>query len=71
MQPKVYYEYLQVNDAALFTAICLPQGNGPFPTVIFRNPYVDETEHQEESEICAKLARDHESFLSNAAATMF
>lgn len=70
MQPKVYHEYLQVNDAALFTAICLPQGNGPFPTVIFRNPYVDETERQEESEICAKLARDHESFLSNGYAVV-
>ena len=35
---KVFFNYLEINDAKLFTVICLPMEFGKFPTVIMRTP---------------------------------
>ena len=49
-----YCRYLTVNNAELFTIVCLPDPCGKYPTVIYRNPYVDLDENLSEDEICAK-----------------
>lgn len=36
-----YYEYIESEGNKLFTAICLPERKGKFPTVIYRCPYED------------------------------
>ena len=48
----VYHEFLNYNDADLFTVVCLPEKSGTFPTVIYRTPYVDDTVSQPVEEIC-------------------
>lgn len=52
---KAYYNYLEFNNAELFTMVFLPEEQGKFPTVIMRKPYVDETEDMSEEDICEKL----------------
>ena len=34
--------YLPVDGAELFTVVCLPEGSGKYPTVIYRSPYMDQ-----------------------------
>ena len=68
---KNYYQYLQVNNADLFTAICLPEKSGSYPTVIFRSPYVDYAEDLSEDEIVSQLAETHKSFIENGYAVVY
>ena len=48
MSIKAYYEYINSHGADLFTVILLPDGEGAFPTVIVRTPYVDWLESKTE-----------------------
>lgn len=48
MQYKAYSEYVISNEINLFTVVLLPQGEGKFPTVIVRTPYVDWLEEKAE-----------------------
>ena len=67
----VYYKYLEINGAELFTVVCLPQSCGTFPTVIYRNPYVDAAEQQTEGEICTDKLREYKSWLDHGYAVVF
>ena len=66
-----FYRYLEVNNAKFFTAVCLPEGNGSYPTVIFRSPYVDYAEELTENEIVARIAEEHKSFIENGYAIVY
>lgn len=66
-----YYEYLTVDGAALFTAVCLPREGERFPTVIVRNPYVDNAETLAEGEICAQLLESNRAWLEGGYAVVY
>lgn len=68
---KNYYQYLQAEKAELFTAVCLLEEKGSFPTVIFRSPYVDYAEELTENEIVARFADSHKSFIENGYAVVY
>lgn len=70
-RPKVFFEYLQHNNAKLFTLVCLPAESGKYPVVIYRNPYVDDAEAQTEDEICAVKLREFERWTDNGYAVVF
>ncbi|MBQ8600279.1 MAG: CocE/NonD family hydrolase [Clostridia bacterium] len=70
-QPKVYYEYLKYNDADLFTVVCLPQEEGVFPTVIYRNPYADAAVQQTEEEVCRSEAEGFAPWLEQGYAVVY
>ncbi|MBO5726966.1 MAG: hypothetical protein J6S00_07900, partial [Clostridia bacterium] len=55
---RVYYEYLNFNDADLFTVICRPIKDGKYPTVITRSPYVDGDMELREEDICQARLND-------------
>ena len=66
------YQYLAMRDGAeLFTVICLPRGEGTFPTVIYRSPYVDAAETMREEEICAQVLNDHRAWLEGGYAVIW
>lgn len=67
----VFHEYLEINNAKLFTVICLPKSGGKFPTVIYRTPYVDSAEYQSEEEICTQKLADFKVWLENGYAVVF
>ncbi len=56
-----YSTFVSIKDAELFTLVALPDENGKFPTVIYRNPYVDDTENKDISE----LVENHLGFAKN------
>jgi len=66
-----FYEYLEINGANLFTVVCLPQGDEAVPTVILRNPYVDEEEHMDEEEISRKKMQEYQAWLEHGYAVVF
>ena len=66
-----FYDYMQADGAALFTAVCLPHKEGCFPTVIYRSPYVDHAENMTEQEICDSLLKEHREWLENGYAVVF
>ena len=68
---KAIFNYLEINDAKLFTVVCLPSEIGKFPTVIIRNPYVDEQEFLSEEEICQNKLNDYKAWLQNGYAIVF
>ena len=66
-----YHVYLSVDGASLFTAVCLPDGAGRFPTVIYRSPYVDAAQEMDEGEICARMLADQRAWLEGGYAVIF
>ena len=68
---KNYYEYLEFNGASLFTVICLPEGEGAFPTIIRRDPYVDADEFRPEDEIVATFAASVEDWTAHGYAVVY
>lgn len=66
-----YHAYVPVRDAALFTVVLLPNGEGTYPTVLMRSPYVDSLEEKKEGEICALYAEEHHALLENGYAVVF
>ena len=67
----VYHKYLFNNNTKLFTVICLPYREGTYPTVIYRNPYVDSDETLSEEEICAKKAAEYITWIEHGYAVVF
>lgn len=67
----VFFKYLEINDAELFTVICLPEESGKFPTVIMRNPYVDDAQNMDEQEICDNRLSEYKVWLDNGYAVVF
>ncbi len=71
-----YPVYLKVTsfdgeEADLFTAVCLPEREGRFPTVIYRSPYVDATESMTDEEITARYEKEQEGWLRKGYAVVF
>ena len=66
-----FFRYLNVGGASLFTAICLPASTGKFPTVIFRNPYVDDAENLSEETVLQKIAANHSNWVARGYAVVF
>ncbi len=66
-----FYQYLKVENAELFTAVCLPEDKGSFPTVLFRSPYVDDMEKLIEEQIVARIAEEQKSFIENGYTVIF
>jgi len=66
-----FYTYLEINEAALFTVVCLPHNYGTFPAVVYRTPYVDAAEQQSEDKICADKLREYRNWLDNGYAVVF
>ena len=69
-QPTAYYTYLETDHIRLFTCVCLP-GEGKFPTVIFRTPYVDAEEPMTEDAICASKLTAYKTWLDRGYAVVF
>lgn len=69
--PMTYYEYLEIHGAELFTVISLPDGDGVYPTVIYRTPYVDADEALSEDEICARKAAEYQKWHAAGYAVVF
>ena len=65
-----FYKYLPVDGAELFTVVSLPDGNGKFPTVICRNPYVDAFENKTEDEAMADYLKENKALLENGFAVV-
>ena len=63
-----YCEYVKVEDAELFTVVCLPDEVGTFPTVLFRRPYHDAEKDLPDEEIAAKYLKDREPWLARGYA---
>lgn len=70
-QRKVFFEYLALNEAKLFTVVCLPDNSSKFPTVIYRDPYVDADEIKTEEEICAYILHAYHHFIDEGYAVVF
>lgn len=68
---KTFYDYLEVNNAKLFTLVCLPKCCGTFPTVIIRTPYVDRESVQSEDEIGKNRLNEFKYWLDNGYAVVF
>lgn len=66
---KKYHEYL--TDAKLFTAICLPNETGKFPTVIFRTPYLDPKDIETDEKAVDAVEIATSTFMENGYAVVF
>ena len=71
MKPISYYEYVRSGDALLFTAICLPQGVGKYPTVLYRTPYADREEALSEAELCEKKLSEYAYWIEAGYAVVY
>ena len=70
MKPIAYCKYLDHEGATLFTCIALPAATGTFPTVIMRNPYVDQTESMDNASLCEQFIKDQMEWLSRGYAVV-
>ena len=68
---QITYQYLTDDTVKLFTVICLPDSKGVYPTVIYRNPYVDEEEYLSESEICERRKKEFAVWVEHGYAVVF
>lgn len=71
MGNETNFFYLNVENAQLFTVVCLPQSCGSFPTVIYRSPYVDVAEEQTEDEMCMEKLCKYKRWLDDGYAVVF
>ena len=63
--------YVESEGAKLFTAVSLPENSGKFPTVIMRNPYVDDAENIPEDELAERIAAGHINLTGNGYAVVY
>lgn len=68
---RVSFAYLQVEGAQLFTVICLPPEGERFPTVVYRNPYVDTYEEKTEAENCDAMLLNFKNWVENGFAVVY
>ncbi len=71
MDKKVYFEYIETEGVRLFTVIMLPSGEGRYPSVIVRCPYVDWLETWEEKDICDLYEKENKSWLDRGYALVY
>ena len=70
-KPLSYYEYMQADGAELFTIVCLPDAGGTFPTVLYRNPYVDSAARKTEDALCQEFLAEQMKWVENGYAVIF
>ena len=68
---KAYHKYLLNDGIELFTVVCLPAEKGKFPTVIYRTPYVDESEMESNDVICEKKLAEWSAWTDAGYAVVF
>ncbi len=71
LEKYIFFKYLEFDKAELFTVVALPDCHGTFPTVIYRNPYVDSDEVKTEAEICECKLHEYEKWLDCGYAVVF
>ncbi len=71
MEPQVYYEYYNFNDANFFTLILKPDRVGKFPVVVTRSPYVSDTTEKSEEELAKKFINDNIHWAENNYVLIF
>lgn len=64
------YEYLEASTGELFTTILKPSTVGKFPTMIFRNPYVQLLEKLSEDEILKLYLKEYTPWLERGFAVV-
>ena len=69
--PNAFYNYLKIDQAELFTIICLPHNNGKFPTVIMRTPYDDADEFVPEEQLCQNKLAELSCWIDNGYAIVY
>lgn len=67
----VKYTYIERGDAQLYTVACLPQGEGVFPTVIVRTPYVDAEQNVADDELAEKKLAEYQIWINNGYAVVY
>lgn len=65
------YQYIQSDDAKLFTVILLPELSWKGPVVAIRSPYVDIYENDDEDNIKASYLNEYKEWLKNGYAVVF
>lgn len=65
------YTYLDFDGNKFYTAICLPDVNGTYPTVIIRSPYNDGERNLNDEELAKKKLNDYNKWLENGFAVVF
>lgn len=68
---QAYHKYLLNDGIELFTVVCLPAEKGKFPTVIYRTPYVDESEMESNDVICEKKLAEWSAWTDAGYAVVF
>ena len=68
---KAYSHYIEINNAKLFTVVCLPSEFSKFPTVIIRNPYADAEQDIAEEIICDNKLNEYTPLLDSGYAVVF
>ena len=63
--------YISIDNAELFTVVCLPDEKEKFPTVIMRSPYVDGEEFLSEEEICQNKLKEFDCWIRSGYAVVF
>ncbi len=65
-----HYQYISLNNADLFTAVLLP-GEGIYPTVVQRSPYVDHFENVDEATVVTRYLAEQQRFLAAGYAVVY
>ena len=71
MSQYAFYTYVPCDGAELFTVVCLPDAEGEYPTVIYRNPYMDAEETMGEDMICERRLQEYGHWLDAGYAVVF
>ena len=71
MEPISYCQYVKSGDVSLFTVICLPRGEGKYPTVLYRTPYAEREEALSEAELCEKKLGEYAYWLEAGYAVVY
>ena len=59
------YKYIESDGVKLFTTVLMPDSTGKFPTVIVRNPYVENYENEKEDNIVIAYLNEFKNWLVN------
>ena len=71
MKQISFYKYLNYGGSDFFTVVCLPDEQGKFPIVIYRNPYVSHEENVSEEELCTRKLDEFSRWLGAGYAVVF
>ena len=59
---KCDFTYVASGNERLFTVCLLPDGNGKFPVVVMRSPYVDKYENEKEENIALDYLNENRAW---------